>query len=52
MTSLESWELERQRAWVRFAGAISSTSNFSGKEAATYADWMLKQWEERFPKPE
>jgi len=44
------WEIERQKAWVAFAG-IGYRGTASYNAAASAADEFLKQWETRFPRP-
>lgn len=48
--SIVEWEIERQKAWVAFAG-IGFRVTASYHAAALTADEFLKQWETRFPCP-
>ena len=46
--TLETWELERQRAWTAFMAASMDVQGFN----RGLADDVLLEWEKRFPKPE
>jgi hypothetical protein len=48
--TVETWEVERSRAWT--ALFVMYSANYSTHVAAGYADVDIKQWEMRFPKPQ